>query len=248
MRASRKPFRQGRHRFDLLVAAQHAPLQLEIVESVTGMGRFGQPDDCLRWSAPPRCAGGASRPFRRRLPDREGPSCAGHRCRTDIPGPPPRNAAGLPPEGRRRALRGTAPAGRAMRLPRPSRAWIVVRRSKVCRPRPPASLSPKEGADGVQDGVVGADRTGRGPAVWRLRAFWRIRSPPGTSPTPVCPALSFRITTLRVKEREMRAAEVEQHAVAAGNRYDLHVGDDGCPGGMPPACLMIQVSFPFRDP
>src|SRR5262249_36933506 len=29
---------------------------------------------------------------------------------------------------------------------------------------------------------------------------WRIFSPPGTSPTPVCPALSSRITTLRVKK------------------------------------------------
>jgi hypothetical protein len=54
------------------------------------------------------------------------------------------------------------------------------------------------GAGGVQQGVVIADRlpTSSGRASSSVR---RIFSPPGTSPTPVLPALSVRITRLRVK-------------------------------------------------
>ena len=53
----------------------------------------------------------------------------------------------------------------------------------------------------------------------------RIFSPPGTSPTPVWPALSRITTRLRVKNGAVRAAQIEQHAVVAGD-WDAARGRD----------------------
>src|SRR3954470_13485255 len=77
-------------------------------------------------------------------------------------------------------------------------AWIVVRRSKVCWPRPPASRSAKRLC------------TSRRMCRWlpseaprtserASSSVARIFSPPGTSPMPCRPALSRRTTRLRVK-------------------------------------------------
>ncbi len=73
-----------------------------------------------------------------------------------------------------------------------------MRRSKVCRPRPPASRLAKA----VRTRLSSAWWL---PIDWPTRSsrasssVWRMASPPGTSPTPVLPALSFRMTILRVK-------------------------------------------------
>ena len=55
-----------------------------------------------------------------------------------------------------------------------------------------------------------------------------MRSPPGTSPAPVWPALSLRINNIASEQRAVRPAQVEQHAVFPGNRDDQHFSDGGC--------------------
>ena len=54
--------------------------------------------------------------------------------------------------------------------------------------------------DEVEDALVAADRFADDEGLRILRAAARIFSPPGTSPTPVWPALSVRMTRLRVKK------------------------------------------------
>src|SRR5215813_13097820 len=75
---------------------------------------------------------------------------------------------------------------------------MVVRRSKVCVPRPPASRSAKRARTPLriafQAPIEPPTTNGRDSS-----RVWRIFSPPGTSPTPVRPALSLISTTLRVK-------------------------------------------------
>ena len=52
-----------------------------------------------------------------------------------------------------------------------------------------------------------------------------MASPPGTSPTPVWPALSLQDDDVAGEERPVRAAEVEQHAVVARYRDHVHLRD-----------------------
>src|SRR5574338_93768 len=78
-------------------------------------------------------------------------------------------------------------------------AWMVVRRSKVCRPRPPASRSAKALRMALRTLLysprVLPSTSGRASAM-----VLRMASPPGTSPRPVWPALSLRMTMLRVNQ------------------------------------------------
>ena len=77
-------------------------------------------------------------------------------------------------------------------------AWMVVRRSNVCRPRPPASRPAKVVRTSLSTRCQSPTRalSMRGRAS---SSVWRMGSPPGTSATPVRPALSVRISRLRVK-------------------------------------------------
>src|SRR5574338_74794 len=78
-------------------------------------------------------------------------------------------------------------------------AWIVVRRSNVCWPRPPESRSAKATRMAFRMLLYSPSvlPTTRGRASSMV---WRIFSPPGTSPRPVLPALSLRMTMLRVNQ------------------------------------------------
>ena len=80
----------------------------------------------------------------------------------------------------------------------PVTTWIVVRRSNVCRPRPPASRSAKVVRTLVSTFLYSPSvlPTTSGMAS---SSVLRIFSPPGISPTPVCPELSLITTILRVK-------------------------------------------------
>ena len=112
---------------------------------------------------------------------------------------------------RPRRAAGPSPSSAATGTPRcwPSRsssadsiavtAWIVVRRSKVCWPRPPASRSANCLLHLLQQRAGARRSAGRRRAARASSSVWRIFSPPGTSPTPVRPALSVRISRLRVK-------------------------------------------------
>ena len=88
------------------------------------------------------------------------------------------------------------------------------------------------------------------PIVWPTTSgrasssVCRIFSPPGTSPTPVWPELSVRITMLRVKNGAMRAAQIEQHAVAAGDRDHLHCSDDRRAGKTGAYSVLNHVNLP----
>ena len=134
--------RQRGDGLDLVVARQHAALELEVVEAVARVRGFGEPHDGVRRQRFLVAQARTSRlsPWRRR--DRAGWSSCGRRHRTDSRAS--RTAVALlafaraaPPPARR----GTARAGRAWPHSTAVTAWMVVRRSKVCRPRPPASRS-----------------------------------------------------------------------------------------------------------
>ncbi|WP_255542637.1 hypothetical protein [Azospirillum sp. INR13] len=84
----------------------------------------------------------------------------------------------------------------------------------------------------------------KAPTGWpttRARAssrVWRIFSPPGTSPTPVWPALSFRMTTLRVKKGAWapdRFSSIESWPATGTTSISVTLGEDwvamvGTPG------------------
>ena len=150
--------------------------------------------------APVRGAGAASRPRRRRGEIRQvGPlavadveQVAQHRDRVAL--------LAFAEQGRTPARRGAGRAGRAARLSRPVTAWMVVRRSKVCSAAPGGiavgelALPWRERCSASAGDRIAPTSSGRASSSVR-----RMASPPGTSPTPVWPALSVRMTRLRVK-------------------------------------------------
>src|SRR5687768_9887499 len=107
-------------------------------------------------------------------------------------------------------------------------AWIVVRRSKVCSPRPPASRSPNARCTACST----CRREATDWPITRLCAssvVWRIFSPPGTSPTPVRPALSVRISRLRVKNgpcAPLRLSSIESRPATGITRIATMRGVD----------------------
>ena len=84
-------------------------------------------------------------------------------------------------------------------------------------------------------------------------SVWRIVSPPGTSPTPIWPELSVRMTMIAGEERAVRAAQVEQHAVAPGDRDHLHcsnyrrAGETGASSVLNHVILPRQARFGLRS-
>ena len=211
-------------RLDLLLAAQHAALQLEVVEAVARVRGLGQPHDrlgrqrLLVAQAQPVVAAvgvarvrqvGLRRGRRRRTGSRA--SRPASRC-----WPSPSSAA----TGTPRCWPSRSSSADSIAVT----AWIVVRRSKVCRPRPPASRSANCVRTSLQHRLHARRSAGRRRAARASSSVWRIFSPPGTSPTPVWPALSVRISEVAREERAVRAAQVEQHAVAAGDGNDAQFG------------------------
>ena len=63
---------------------------------------------------------------------------------------------------------------------------------------------------------------GRRRARAASSSVWRIFSPPGTSPTPVWPALSVRITRLRVKNGPCAPLRLSSMLSRPGDRDHLH--------------------------
>src|ERR1700682_1249580 len=106
---------------------------------------------------------------------------------------------------------------------------MVTRWSKVCNPRPPASRSAKR--------LRAAPRMSLyRPIGWPTTScrassnVCRIRSPPGTSPTPVWPALSRRITTFRVKNGPCapeRLSNMSSCPATGRTSISTSFGDDG---------------------
>src|SRR5580704_17966053 len=106
---------------------------------------------------------------------------------------------------------------------------MVTRWSKVCNPRPPASRSAKR--------LRAAPRMSLyRPIGWPTTScrassnVCRIRSPPGTSPTPVWPALSRRITTFRVKNGPCapeRLSNMSSCPATGTTSISTTFGDDG---------------------
>ena len=81
--------------------------------------------------------------------------------------------------------------------------------------------------DRVEDAVVGGDVLADRRAGGTLRGRWRIFSPPGTSPTPVWPALSVRMTRLRVKNgawAPLRLSSMESWPATGMTRMAVTMG------------------------
>ena len=199
---------------DLLVAGEHAALELEVGEAVALLRGLGQARRRPRGSAPPRGAAAPSRRRRRARAGRAGRSRPGRR--------------------RRRGSRASARASRCWPSPSSSatgtpRSWpcrsssadssavtacTVVRRSKVCRPRPPASRSAKRSA------------TSRSSERYRATGWPTSRAAgllDGRPDRLAARHLAEPVAAVGVgddrdvagEERAVRAAEVEQHRVVA---------------------------------
>ncbi len=94
---------------------------------------------------------------------------------------------------------GAGPAGPAAPDSTAVTAWMVVRKSNVCRPRPPLSRSAKRWRIVSSSACMWAMGWPHHDGAAASSSVARIFSPPGTSPMPVWPALSVRISRLRVK-------------------------------------------------
>ena len=123
-------------------AAQHPALQLEIAEAIARLRRAGEIDHCGRASSPLVAQPQPVIVRHRSHRDRAGRSTGGRRCRTDSRASRPGRAGGLRRAGRRPQRRQCWPSRSSIAASIAVIAWIVVRRSKVCRPRPPASRPP----------------------------------------------------------------------------------------------------------
>src|SRR5580704_10556852 len=106
---------------------------------------------------------------------------------------------------------------------------MVTRWSKVCNPRPPVSRSAKclrAAPRMVLYRPIGWPTTNSRQSS----NVCRIRSPPGTSPTPVWPALSRRITTFRVKNGACapeRLSNMSSWPATGTTSISVTFGDDG---------------------
>ena len=96
-------------------------------------------------------------------------------------------------------------------------AWMVVRRSKVCRPRPPLSRSAKASLYLLQHPLVCADRLADdefGGVFQRLAN----RLAPGHLTHARASVVGGQDQQVAREERAVGSAQVQQHAVAAGDR------------------------------
>jgi hypothetical protein len=118
--------------------------------------------------------------------------------RTGSPASPPSRAAGPRPAARPPARPGAGPAGRAGRFHR--RHGMDGRAQVEGLQAAAAAVAVGERLLHALQHVAGRRRwAGPPPARAASSSVWRIFSPPGTSPTPVRPALSVSTTRLRVK-------------------------------------------------
>ena len=205
-------------------AGEHSALEFEVGESVAsvrglgesqhGIGGEGflvaqtQPCDRLRRA---RC-GKADR------------SSVGRRRKTDSRGLRRWSAAGLHREGPQPAVKETGRADRAA----PTRSlsahgpWCADRRSagRGLRCRDPRNVSAPHSEWRCMRRAVVRRRAGCDSSSTR-----RIFSPPGTSPTPVCPALSVSKTTLRVKNGACAPLRLSSMLSCPATGIDSHAGD-----------------------
>ena len=227
---------QGDDRLDLLLAAQHAALELEVVEAVarrsaasarrtiaSGVIAFSWRRRNQSSSASGSLAYGRS--VLRAVADVE--QVAEHLDRVAL--------LAFAEQRRDRHVEVLAEQVEQRRLDRGDRvdrgaqveglqAAAAARRGRRTAAAPPAA------------GAAARRAAGRRPARAASSSVCRIFSPPGTSPTPVRPALSVRISEVAGEERAVRAAQVEQHAVATGDGNDPQRRDGG--GGVAPVIIL----------
>jgi hypothetical protein len=105
-------------------------------------------------------------------------------------------------------------------------AWMVVRRSKVCSPRPPASRSAKRLCICCRTACTFADRLADDQRRGILQRLADLLAARHFADAGAAGAVGEDQQVAR-EERAVRAAQVEQHAVAAGDGDRLQRGDDG---------------------
>jgi hypothetical protein len=105
-------------------------------------------------------------------------------------------------------------------------AWIVVRRSNVCRPRPAAVAIGEPLVDHLQQPLPRADRLADDELARVFERAPDLLAARHLADAGAAGAVGDDQQVAR-EERAVRAAQVEQHAVAAGDRNDAQLGDRG---------------------